>query len=262
MRVNARSPAGTSSLPSAPNWPEHLVTGHMRDCINLDFRLLPSKCPRVACERFMISFSSDFGLSVLKKLYDHAKLMPCSISMSDTYALGLVSELGFLSGCAEMENSDSSAPTVPDIYKSAIVLVGSCFKLVSSLWHIPDEKGHGRDAVDEFNKYKGKKVIRDLECQALDHIEKVRFLCVMDDSKVNDLENGRMDRKRRAELAKGHANRLTVIKIIENPNVHRLLELFATKLPMFGHVARIGKLCLENNPPVAESRHFELQQQE
>lgn len=40
--------------------PDHLLTGHFRDCLNLCLKLLPSEEFRKVCEAFMLSFLASY----------------------------------------------------------------------------------------------------------------------------------------------------------------------------------------------------------
>ncbi len=51
--------------------PDHLLTGHARDCIELAFRLLPSLRHRSTCEAFMIGLLSESNLPQQNRLFDH-----------------------------------------------------------------------------------------------------------------------------------------------------------------------------------------------
>ncbi len=53
--------------------PDHLLTGHFRDCVSLALRLLPSNFYRESCEKFMVGFLYDASLTVQNRLVDHTK---------------------------------------------------------------------------------------------------------------------------------------------------------------------------------------------
>ncbi len=53
--------------------PDHLLTGHGRDCINLALKLLPSRQYSTECEGFMIAHLSSCCLPTQNRLVDHEK---------------------------------------------------------------------------------------------------------------------------------------------------------------------------------------------
>ncbi len=255
MMVEKKSVPTSGSIPVVPGdldpyrasliAPDHLLTGHLRDCINLAFRLLPSKKHRASCECFMAGYLSSCGLPTQNRLYDHEKKYLFSMSMSEIYALGLVAEFGFVAGCAELQRLHPSLPSISEKCKSAIALVGSCSALISSLWYLPDLKRDGEASVKKFDELQGQASIFRIQREAFNHIEKVRLLCTMDDDDVILLDETRLEKSLKAKLSKTLSECLTAIKIVDKPNLHRLLELVTTTLPMVGHVARIGELSLE-----------------
>ncbi len=78
--------------------PDHVLSGHAQDCIHLAFKLLPSKEYRGVCGSVIIGLLQDCELPAQNRIFNHEKKVVFSMSMSDTYALVLIAELGFLHG--------------------------------------------------------------------------------------------------------------------------------------------------------------------
>ncbi len=66
--------------------PDHLLTGHFRDCVNVAFRLLPTAKHRQSCEQFMVGLLKGCNLSTQNRLYDHEK-RACTLCLCLRYTL-------------------------------------------------------------------------------------------------------------------------------------------------------------------------------
>lgn len=130
--------------------PNHLLTSHAKDCINLAFKFLPSRLSRLSCEAHMIKFLSDAKLPSQNRLFDHEKKQLFSMSMTDTYALSLVAELGFLKGSANVDAQESERAEISEKCLSAIALVGSCSQLIADLWFLPEKYYDGPGSVSNL----------------------------------------------------------------------------------------------------------------
>ncbi len=91
--------------------PDHLLTGHFRDCINLVYKLLPNACYRTLSEKYMILYLTHAKIKTHNRLFDIEKKCLYSMSMTELYSLSTVAEISFTKACQELESpAGSSAP--------------------------------------------------------------------------------------------------------------------------------------------------------
>ncbi len=106
QRQNVPLPAdGTPVVPGAFDpyracfvGPDHLLTGHFRDCLNLAFRLLPSRDVRVNCEKYMLEILEICRLIKQNRFIDHEKESRFAMSMTELYSLSIVAHIGSENG--------------------------------------------------------------------------------------------------------------------------------------------------------------------
>ncbi len=53
--------------------PDHLLKGHARECISLEFKLLPCKENRILCEHFMTGYLKERDLPEQNRILDQEK---------------------------------------------------------------------------------------------------------------------------------------------------------------------------------------------
>ncbi len=225
--------------------PDHVLTGHIRDCISLALKLLPSRKYRESCEKFMIGFLHDAGLPVQNRLVDHDKKVLFSMCMSELYALSTVAEIALIAGCMHEDKQSGKQSTVSHKSQEAIRLVGSCGRLVSSLWYIPVMEIDGPSKVRSFEYRNGDQHLRTLQILTDSHLKNVRNICHMADADVLLLEDPSCPRQKKLELSKLHYATSIALKTVDKPNLHRLRELVLTTLPMIGYIGRVAELVLE-----------------
>lgn len=213
--------------------PDHLLTGHFRDCVNTAFRLLPSKQHRVVTEQYMIGLLCECDLPIQNRLFDFEKKALFSMSMSELYSLSMIAHTGFLLSCRFLSTLPAK---VSDRCKHSIEVMRSCADLIAHLWN-PVRSMEVHEDNSSF--------VTSIQNETNIHIDRVRELCTMEDSDLQALESTRTSRSRRAELSKEYRDRAIAVKTIDKPNVHRLRELAFSTLPMVGFVSRVGELVLE-----------------
>ncbi len=223
--------------------PDHLLTVHMRDCITLAFKLLPTAAHRKAVEETVIAYLTQVGHGGQKRLFDHDKKSLLTMNMTDIYAVGMVAELSFRRGCALLPEISQTElrPKCDD----AIALIGSCANLILLFWKKPEK---GRDSPSEimhFEECNGQKYIFLLQTAVEGHLQKIQNICSMSDAESISLDDPDCPFTQKYILSGTYRDFQTAIKTIDRPNVHRLHELVCTTLPMVGHMCLIGELVLE-----------------
>ncbi len=255
FRARTAVPKTSTGQPVVPHYidpyracliaPDHLLTGHLRDCISLALRLLPSQFYRQSCERFMTGFLADASLPIQNQLVDHSKKSLFGMSMSELYALSVIADEAFSAGCRYASENRHESKLISDKCGEDLRLVTSCSTLISELWYYPRMNTDGYRSVELFNRENGNEKTRRLQILVHRHLEKVTAVCRMSDSDVLELEDRHCPRQRKLELSKIMRETLAAIKAVDKPNLHRLRELVHTTLPLVGYVGRIGELVLE-----------------
>ncbi len=254
---NARNaiPKSSTGHPVVPHYidpyraclvaPDHLLTGHLRDCISLALRLLPSDFYRQSCEKFMMGFLEDAALPVQNRLVDHLKQCLYGMSMTELYALSSVADSALYSGCHYASNFLDKRKPLSAKCEQALGLVSSCAKLIAELWYYPQLRRDGFNSVQQFEEGNGTSYISRLQMLVRSHLGKVVSICEMNDADVLQLDDRRCPKQRKTELSALMRETLIAIKTVDKPNVHRLSELVHTTLPLVGHIGRVGELVLE-----------------
>lgn len=177
--------------------PDHLLTSHFRDCVNLAFKLLPDTQSRVLSEKYMIGYLTDCKLQPQNRLFDMEKKALFSMSMSELYALSIVAQLAFLNAINAKEQSSipGQLSYVSKKCTDAIYLVGSASRLIASLWRLPVIGNDASSTLSNFNSQHGSWYLSRLQ-HALDfHLAKIRDLCNMNIDDVVELEEGPASRQ-------------------------------------------------------------------
>ncbi len=233
--------------------PDHLISGHFRDCVNAAFRLLPSKTHRKASENYMMGLLAECNLPKQNRLFDHEKKSLLSMSMTELYALSVVAHRAFIRACA---SDSSNSSTITPRSRQSIRVVASCSALISKLWDRP--------TINRNNQLSSS-YLDSIQKQTVMHITMVQDLCSMQDADWQLLQRSGSASRRRA-LKKDYRDCLAAIKAVDKPNVHRLYELVYTTLPMVGFVSRVGELVLEKahqilKRAISQSNNREVQLQ-
>ncbi len=171
--------------------PDHLLTGHFRDCVNLAIKLLPSPRYRSKCEDFAIGFLHDCSLPQQNRLFDPEGKKLFSMSMTELYSLSIVAEYSFLKGCEAVlfSQEDTMKPTKK--CWDAIELVGSCSRIISRIWG-------GRDFQSDSNSVSSQRRagvmdpwLYTVQNETEMHLQNVKRICTMPDSEVREMEDYR-----------------------------------------------------------------------
>ncbi len=79
----------------------------------------------------------------------------------------------------------------------------------------------------------------------MQHVRRLSIICSMQDKHVLELENCSTSLAGKSELLTLRKNCLAARKSVDKPNVHSLIELVYTTLPMVSHLSVVGELSLE-----------------
>ncbi len=224
--------------------PDHLLTGHARDCINLGLHFLPSRSARELCEKHMLAILESCNLPKQNRLVNHERKKLFAMSMTDLYAVSLVAYHAF----SKVKDSNSwreSCSVQERKFDQSIDLVRSVGHLISELWFKPDIQRDSTLDVAYFGMEGGQKHIMKMRELLNRHVALVESICSMQDSDALQLSNTTASRVRKAELTRESFLCAQARRVVDKPNVHRLKELVYETLPMFGHVSVFGELPLE-----------------
>ncbi len=230
--------------------PNHVLTIHFKDCVNVVFKLLPVAACRSLCEQFMISFLAGCNLKTQNRLLDPEKKSLFSMSLTDLYSLSVVAEFSFLKGCEFFESLHTTAigqQSVSKRCKDAVSVVGSVSRLIAKLWLLPRlYRDPPSDSVVSALKCRNNAKYANSIQKILERLLfRIRDLCQMSSEDVQALQDSSLPRAMHNELLREQTQCKIAKRSIDKPNVHRLVELVWSTIPMVGRVSQVGELVLE-----------------
>ncbi len=119
----------------------------------------------------------------------------------------------------------------------AITQVCSACSLISGIWHLPSSSCDAPTTLNAFKERDGKVWLQKIQKMVRSHINGLDALCSMADEDYMALKDSSTSKERKMELLQERYSCLTARRCVNKPNVHRLLELVHTTLPMVGHVS-------------------------
>lgn len=129
----------------------------------------------------MLSFLQEAGLSAQNKLFDHTKKSLYAMSMTDLYAIAIVSELAFVKGITTSAEIALSPSLLRPKIVSAVGLIGSCAELIATIWIKPEPMRDGTVATQSFLENHGQSHVVLVQQLVKKHIAKIRDQCSMAD---------------------------------------------------------------------------------
>lgn len=231
--------------------PDHLVFGLAKDCINVVLSLLPKESYISEFEEIALSSLRQARLRTQGKLVNMQKKTLFSMTISEVFALLQISEYCFHVSVMKNERLQlsSNATTVSELCKKTIKVLGSLAAVAARLWFTPRLDEDGKEIVREFNNVHGTTYLRKTQTIIHDHIKLMREVASYDDEEAREYHSLKgtggnvLQKKRKIEKSLRETN--IVLKMLDKPNVHRLLELAYFMLPMVGSATRIAELEFE-----------------
>lgn len=232
--------------------PDHLLFGLAKNCINAVIAVLPTKSYLESYEKNVLSSLKGARIPFHNNVVNFSEKRLLPMSISDTFALLAVSEHAFLvtiiqlAGSEESTNDNAISKKCLDV----IGLVGSLQNISSRIWFRPRVIEDGLEAVQKFNECNGVTYLRQTQALICEHIENMNAISSYKNSKIREYEKlkGKKDARsktRKRELMKSFGETEKIRKILDCPNVHRLLEMAHVYLPMIGSGSRITELEFE-----------------
>ncbi len=160
-----------------------------------------------------------------------------SMSMSEFYALSVVAEFGFIKGIEEVMFTRERLPRPPSPCLRAITQVGSACRPISGILHLHSSSCDTPTTVNAVKERDGRVWLHKIQKMVQSHINGPDALCAMADEDYMAIEDSSTSKERKMLLLQERNSCLSARRCVEKPNVHRLLELVHTTLPMVGHVS-------------------------
>ncbi len=198
--------------------PDHLLAGLAKNILNICFNVLEHTSSKGKAEKMICSALSFNGLPKERSIYSMNNKSLHSMSMSSTFAILLVSSKIF----PLFSQGERSA-----MKGEAFALLSLLKGLVSLTYWWPNAKIDGKSYVDDLLKDGRQKYYAHLQTKSKHYIEKVNAFC----KKYKDFG-----------------------KELDKPNLHRLLELYISSIPLFGHVRNFSELVFEHFHQSLKSR--------
>jgi len=202
--------------------PDHCIIGNIKNVLTLTFKSLPNRTVQKALNKLIYESLTTNGLDRDKHVYNEDKQSLRSVSFSTLFGIFQV-----IPPVLAQLRSILPTSSNPD-YGFVLRTVLSLHKLVVALYHWPDVHLEGAQAM---NYYFG--------TMRKSYFETLHNLTVLYISNVNNLFRN----------AHPHA------KVLDVPNLHRLLELVIHTVPKYGHVRHISDLTFEHKHQALKSAY-------
>lgn len=227
MKNRDKIPLTSSAAPVVPyQWdpyrgclvaPDHVLTGHFRDFMNLATRCLQSKEQRKAFNKQIIFMLRSLRLSSHNEVINADAGVLHVLTMSQLYELSVVADSALASTI--QENSAESTKCL-----KLVALLKCLSDLIALLWFRFNPAGSV--TYPEWRAH----YIEQVKVRTRVYLAQLHDLCTSppptDGSSPTNIH----------VLARGH---------VDKPNVHRLQELAFTTVAMFGEVSNFGELSLQ-----------------
>ncbi|PXF41580.1 hypothetical protein BWQ96_08694 [Gracilariopsis chorda] len=189
--------------------PDHLLTGVTKNVLDACFAALGSRDARLKADVSLCSALRDNGLIRQTSVYNVKEKKLHSMTLSGTYCLLLVAAAVFPRWLRGV--NDELCELLEDLQQ----LVGLTF------WW-PTMEADGREACDYVWAREGASYMEDLQTLSKGYVAKV------DKFWKKCAESGDL-----------------LAKVLDKPNLHRLIELYGNTIPAFGHARHFTELVFE-----------------
>lgn len=188
--------------PFAACWiaPDHLLTGHMEDCLNLAFQPLSSTHLRRTVEAMILTMLRDCSLRTQNNILTKTTLQVLKMSMSDMFCVFIVASLAFKLGLAVVTIPSSSSVRLPESLFSSLDLIASASKLIADLLWSPSASVDTRQSFFALSRRGSVDHVNTLRLAVALHLSKVRAICTPPRSVLFELNNSGTTATRRREL--------------------------------------------------------------
>lgn len=230
--------------------PDHVLTGHLDDCLNLAFKLLPNRQVRRTVESMCLQILRDCDLQVQNRILSSTTMRLLKMSMSDLYAVGLVAPLAFRLGVDLAKTQSSQSFTLTCTFEKSLRLVQSVSDLIPSLFWAPSPTKDTVAEVSAFFDCSSTRHVAKLRTKMESHLSLVRDICSPTRALILELNASSTSRTRRRDLQSLIDGCTAAIAEVDKPNVHRLFELTGTTLHMLTKLSLVGELLLERRHQV------------
>lgn len=193
---------------------DHMFHGLSVNLMNSCLSILDST-ERKKLEYLLISYVSHYGMGYIPVVLDGDKKDLRTLTISETNTIRVL----FPECLASVMSMEESLSTEERFIRTQLRRMSFDFDaLVSSTIFQPSLDVDGRQSVYSYSQDGGKKRLQSLRTKAIKYLESVHHLC---------------------------STRPKLRKILDKPNLHRLLEFYQHTLPMFRNVSFILELVLE-----------------
>lgn len=260
--ISNQIPITASNVPVVPSCldayrcmiigPDHLIFGLAKNSINAVLSLLPSSGYIQAYENIAIHYLHAARVATPKRVVNHEEKKLFSITISQVFALLVISEESFRLGVlvAEKDLPADANGQISSACNAAINIVGSLSRVASRIWFRPRLEEDGVKAAQEYNDAHGAAYLRDTQQMIEDHLQLMRKSCSYNREEIREYKSllskkSSSAKSRRKILERDLRERSLLCKALDTPNVHRMLEFAHTYLPMIGGGIRISELEFE-----------------
>lgn len=221
----------------------HALFNHVKDILELTFRLLPDKNCRKCGEAFVLQHLHDASLKRQNRVWSFNNGKLFKMTMSQVFALIQVAPFALRSALVYLRRSSSSS--MRPSCDATVELLFSIRSFMARLFWIPDETLDDSARFIAFN-HSSKEIYRTIiRAEFYNHLDKVRSLCAMSSSDQTDLRRSARASQQRRTLQMVHGDAELACKCLDKANLYRIRELCHGTLDMVGCVSLINELVLE-----------------
>ena len=232
--------------------PDHLVFGLAKNSLNAVLALLPNQQYITLYEKIAIHYMQAARVATPKRLVNHDEKKLLSMTISEIFALLVVSEEAFRFGVLVMESSENErdSSSISSTCDRAISIVGSLSRITSRIWFTPRIDEDETETIKTFYESRGAVYFQQTQQLIATHLHQMRRASSFKEEEIREYKRLISNRSthataKRKKLEKLLRERSVLCKILDTPNVHRLLEFAHMYLPMIGSGVRVSELEFE-----------------
>lgn len=238
--------------PYAACWiaPDHVLTGHLEDCVNLCFVQIPSRPVRRIVEKMLLQMLRESGLTQQNKILNATCTALFKMGMSDLYAVGVLAPLAFKLGIEVARRQAVQEVLLPSNFSKCLRVLESVTRLIHQIFWEPTSFLDTTEELTGFYEMHSVNNINRIRAAVQAHLGLVREVCTPERHVSIELNDPSTSRSRKQELQCIMNECNISIREVDKPNLHRLLELVGTTLHMLSKLSLIGELILERRHQV------------
>ncbi len=196
--------------------PDHLLSGLAKNILNVCIRCLPNDSSRAKFDNLVCSYLSLNGLPKERSIYNLKRKQLHTMSMSSVLSILLLAS--YIFPIFQKIDSVDTNNWSPTYFEKSISLLIELRELFSLTYWWPNYMVDGVELISKYTRHKNSFYYGTLIKKCKDYIFNVNKFYILNNKLGNELDK---------------------------PNLHRLLELYVTTIPTYGHARNISEMVFE-----------------